>query len=73
MSLLKQDTTKKGQIDKNNAIKLNTSKNSKNYKVKAIYNSTIYTRELKLDYLPTLYYLIFSKNYQKKKIPKSLY
>ena len=43
MSVLKQDTTRKGWVDENDATKLDASDNkSKNYKVKAICNSAVY-------------------------------
>ena len=57
MLLLKQNTTKKGWIDKNKT-KLDISKNSKKYKVETIYNSTVYTRK-SANHLPKLYYLVF--------------
>ena len=41
--------------------------NSKEYKVKAICNSTVYTRESKSGYLLKLYYIIFSKDYLEEK------
>ena len=45
MSLLEQDTTRKGQVDKN-ATELDVSDNeSKKYKVEAIYDSAVYARE----------------------------
>ena len=58
MSLLKQNTIKKEQIDKN-AIKLNTGnyKNRK-YKIKAICKSLIYAKKSKSGYLARFYYFI---------------
>ena len=47
------------QINENDATKLNVSKNSKKYKIEAICNIAVYTKELKLGYLPKLYYLVF--------------
>ena len=59
MSLLEQDTTRKELVDENNAIKLDVGDNkNKEYKVKAIWNSTVYAKKLK-GYLPGLYYLVF--------------
>ena len=67
MSLLKQDTIKKGQINKNKIIKLDVSnKNSKKYKTEIIYNNIVYTRELELSHLLRLYYLVFAKDFLKK-------
>ena len=64
--LLKQNITKKKQVDKNNS-KLNTSSNNVKYKRKAIWNNTVYTKESKSDYLQELYYLVFWKRYLKEK------
>ena len=58
MLLLELDTTRKGQVDENNRTKLNVSKKSSIYKVKAICNSTVYIREL-TGYLSKFYYLVF--------------
>lgn len=66
MLLLKQNITRKGQIDKN-AIKLDTSNDNKKYKVKAIYNKVIYAKKLKSKHLSGLYYLVSWKNYLKIK------
>ncbi len=54
MSLLEQNTTKKGQVK--TTIELNES-DSKEYKFEAICDSTVYTRELK-GHLLGLYYLV---------------
>ena len=65
MSLLEKNTIKKSQIDKN-ATKLgildNGNKNSGEYKVKTICNSTIYIKKL-ADYLARLYYLVSWENW----------
>ena len=45
-------------MDENNITKLDANKNSGIYKIKAIYNSIIYTRQ-SMDYLLKLYYLVF--------------
>ena len=58
MLLLKQDIIRKGQVNEN-IIKLNTGKDIGKYKIEAIYNSAVYTRETKLSHLPKLYYLVF--------------
>ena len=54
MSLLEQDITKKRQVE--TVIKLDEG-NSKEYKVKVIYNSMVYASELE-DHLSSLYYLV---------------
>ena len=60
MSLLEQNITKKEQVNKNNATKLDIgdSKSSK-YRIETIWNSAVYTKELKSDYFLSLYYLVF--------------
>ena len=51
MSLLKQDTTKKGRVNKN-ATKFDVSNNnSRKYKVKVILDNAIYTKESKSGHL----------------------
>ena len=56
MSLLEQDTTKKGQME--TTIKLDKS-DSKEYKVEAICDREIYTKKLDSgQYLLGLYYLV---------------
>ena len=62
MLLLKQNTIKKKQIDKNET-KLNAGNDSKGYKVEAICNSAVNAKESKSDNLPNLYYLIPWKDY----------
>ena len=58
MSLLEQDTTRKRLVDKN-VMELDASNKSGKYKIEAIQDSTVYTRESKLGHLPELYYLVF--------------
>ena len=58
MSLLEQDTTRKGWMDENDATELDAGDNSGKYEVKAIRDSTVYARELKSGHLPGLYYLV---------------
>ena len=68
VSLLEQDITRKGQVDKNNAAELDVCDNeSKEYEVEAIWNSAVYTKESESGYLPGLYYLVFWKGYLEKK------
>ncbi len=59
MSLLEQDTTKKGWVE--TAIELDKG-NSKKYDVKTICYSAVYTRQLE-GHLPGLYYLVSWKSY----------
>ena len=57
LSLLEQETTRKGQINKD-VIELDAGNNeNRKYKVKAICDSAVYARESK-GYLPELYYFI---------------
>lgn len=46
------------QVDKNNAMELNTNNKSKEYKIKTIYNKAIQKKKLKLSHLSGLYYLV---------------
>ena len=63
VSLLEQDTTKKGRVDKN-ATELDAGNNdSREYKVEAIWNSAVYTRKSESGHLPGLYYLGSWKKY----------
>ena len=64
MLLLEWKIIRKKQVYENNAIELDAYKNdSEKYKIEAIYNSVVYTKKLKLDHLPELYYLVFWKSY----------
>ena len=66
MSLLEQDTTRKGRVDKN-ATELDAGdNNSGKYKVEAIENSAVYAWESELDQLFRLYHLVFWKSYPAK-------
>ena len=63
MSLLEQDTTIKAQVDeKVKQIEFDTSNNSKEDKVEAIWDSMVYAKESK-GHLPGLYYLVSWKKY----------
>ena len=59
------NTTRKEQND--NAAELDTGDNSGEYKVEAIWNSVVYTRESESGHLPGLYYLVSWKGYSKEK------
>ena len=64
MSLLEQDTTRKGQVDdKNNVVKLDTGDKSGEYQVEVIWDSAVYAGELKSGHLPGLYYLVSWNRY----------
>ena len=63
MSLLEQDTTRKGRVHEKNAEELDAGDNSGEYKVEAIQDSAVYARESKSDHLPGLYYLVSWKGY----------
>ena len=62
MSLLEQNTTRKGRVDEN-ATELDVGDNNGEYKVEAIWDSVVYARESKSGHLPGLYYLVFWKGY----------
>ena len=65
MSLLEQDTSRKGRLDEN-ATELDAGKdNSGKYEVEAIWNSAVYVRE-SASHLPGLYYLVSWKGYPKE-------
>ena len=67
VSLLKQDTTRKGRVDEN-AIELEAG-DSEEYGVEAIRDSDVYARESESGHLPGLYYLISWKATRRKKAP----
>ena len=64
MSLLEQDTTRKGRVDEN-ATELDAGKDSGEYEVETICDSAVYARE-STGHLPGLYYLVFWKGYPKE-------
>ena len=65
MSLLEQDTTRKGQIDKDvRQIKFDVGDNdSGKYKVEVIWDSAVYGRESESGHLSGHYYLVSRKEY----------
>ena len=71
MSLLEQNTTNKGQVDK---IALPEAEKDmefevggdKEYEVKAIINSVVYGQQAKNNQMPGLYYLVLWKGYLKE-------
>ena len=60
MSLLEQDTTRKGRVDKNatELAELDAGEDSGEYEVEAILDSAVYTKESESDHLLGLYYLV---------------
>ena len=60
MSLLEQDTTKKGWVDEEvRQIEFDAGDDeSGEYEVEAIWDSAVYVRESKSGHLPGLYYLV---------------
>ena len=65
--LLEKDIIKKKCIDEN-MIKLDAgNKNSKEYKVKTIWDSAVYAKKLKSSQLPGFYYLVVWKSYSEEK------
>ena len=66
VSLLEQDTTRKGRVSKKVPELDVGNKNSEKYKVEAIWDSAVYANKLKSGYLPGLYYLIAWKGYSKE-------
>ena len=61
--LLEQNTTNKGQVnDTQLDFEIEIGNNNK-YKVDGIWNNAIYARELAIEQLPRLYYLVLLKGY----------
>ena len=66
MSLLEQNTTRKGQVDKN-ATELDAGNDDNGeYEMEAIQDSAVYARESESDHLPDLYYLVSWKGYSEE-------
>ena len=66
MSLLKQNITKKGYINKN-VTELDTGNDkSSKYKLEAICDSAVHTKQSE-NHLPELLFLVFWKSYLKEK------
>ena len=63
MSLLEQDTTRKGRVHEENAEELDAGDDSGEYEVEAIRDSAVYARESESGHLPGLYYLVSWKGY----------
>ena len=60
MSLLEQDTTRKGRVEEKIAeqLEFETGSDNKEYEVEGICNSVVYARELEAGHLPGLYYRV---------------
>ena len=67
MSLLEQDTTRKGRVDEKTAEQLEFEAGGDNeeYEVEGICDSAVYARESEAGHLPGLYYLVSWKGYPK--------
>ena len=64
VSLLEQDTTRKGRVHEDNLEELDAGDNdSGEYEVEAIRDSAVYARESESGHLPGLYYLVSWKGY----------
>ena len=65
VSLLEQDTTRKGRVDEKTAEQLEFEAGGDNeeYEVEGICDSAVYARESETGYLPGLYYLVSWKGY----------
>ena len=64
MSLLKQNTTRKRRVDEEvRQMEFDTGNDGEEYKVEAIWDSAVYTRESELGHLPGLYHLVSWKKY----------
>ncbi len=70
VSLLEQDTTRKGRVD-NKALpepeKEFEARGDKDYEVEAIINSTVYGQQANSNQMPGLYYLVSWKGYLEEK------
>ena len=62
MSLLEQDTTKKGRVDNEN-VELDAGNKNREYEVEVIWDSKVYVRESESGNLSGLYYLVSWKGY----------
>ena len=67
MSLLEQNTKRKGSVDdENTAAKLDAGNESGKYKIEAIRDSAVHMKESESGHLPGLYYLVLWKRYPKE-------
>ena len=67
VSLLEQDTTKKGRVDEKTAeqLEFEAGGDNKEYEVEGIHDSAVYARESETGHLQGLYYLVSWKGYLK--------
>ena len=65
VTLLEQDTTRKGRVDKTTQLDFEAG-NDKKYKVEGIRDSAVYAIESEADYLSVLYYLVNWKGYSEE-------
>ena len=63
MSLLEQDTIRKGRVDENATELDDGDDDSGEYKVEAIWNSAVYAKVSESGHLPGFYYLVLWKGY----------
>ena len=64
VSMLKQDTTKKGRVDEvTSQLEFEGNSDGKEYEVEAIRESAVYAKESEGGHLPGLYYLVSWKSY----------
>ena len=66
ISLLEQNTTKKGQVNDMQLDFKFEAGDDKEYKVDGIWDIEVYARELGTGQLPGLYYLVLWKSYPKE-------
>ena len=66
VSLLEQDSTKKGRVSKKVPDYDAGDKDSEEYELEVIWESVVYANKLESGYLPGLYYLIAWKGYPEK-------
>ena len=69
ISLLEQDITKKGQVDKKTVeqLEFEVGSNNKDYKVEGICDSAVYAKESEIGHLSGFYYLVSWKSYLENK------
>ena len=66
VSLLEQDTTRKGRVHEENAEELDAGDDSGEYKVEVIRDSAVYAKESESGHLPGFYYLVSWKRYSEE-------
>ena len=57
VSLLKQNTIRKGRVDEN-VTKFEAGSNEEEYELEGIWDSVVYAKESAMSHLPGLYYLV---------------